>query len=361
MYKAGMRALSQNGATPTLEEVAQLAGVSRATASRVFTASPRVSPKARRAVERAAEKLRYVPNRAARTLVTGRTDSVGLVIPEPTAFLFGDPFFPRLVRGISEVLSRRLLQLVLLVPQSAEDESRLEGYLSAGHVDGVLMVSLHGADPLPQRLLERGIRVVLGGRPSGHTPVTYVDVDNVGGAGAAVAHLAAAGRRKIATISGPLDMGAGVDRLQGYQDALRHAGLTVDASLQEAGDFGQESGARAMQALLRRHPDIDAVFCASDVMAAGALETLRRERLRVPDEVAVVGFDDSTIATSTVPALSSVRQPIEEMGREMARLLLAGLDSPAAGGKRVILATELIVRASSVKGGGNRDANPHRL
>lgn len=351
MYKRGVRALPQNGANPTLEEVAKVAGVSRATASRVFTASPRVSAKARRAVERAAEKLRYVPNRAARTLVTGRTDSVGLVIPEPTAFLFGDPFFPRLVRGISEVLSRRLLQLVLLIPQSAQDEARLEGYLSAGHVDGVLMVSLHGNDPLPERLLQRGTRVVLGGRPSGNSPVTYVDVDNVGGARAAVEHLVGLGRKKIATVTGPLDMAAGVDRLQGFHDGLRQAGLRADASLEHAGDFGQESGAKAMKVLLDRHPDLDAVFCASDVMAAGALDTLRRHKRRMPEDVAVVGFDDSTIATSTAPSLSSVRQPIEEMGREMARLLLAGLDSPASGGKRVILATELIVRASSFKGG----------
>src|SRR5881409_1830283 len=204
--KRGVRALPRNGATgngnPTLEEVARVAGVSRATASRVFTASPKVSPKARRAVERAAEKLRYVPNRAARTLVTGRTDSVGLVIPEPTAFLFGDPFFPRLVRGIGDVLSRRLLQLVLLMPQSPADETRLEGYLSAGHVDGVLMVSLHGNDPLPERLLERGMPVVLGGRPSANSPVNFVDVDNIGGARMAVEHLIAGRHRRIATVTG---------------------------------------------------------------------------------------------------------------------------------------------------------------
>jgi len=347
-----VRALPQNGSTvPTLEEVAKLAGVSRATASRVFTASPRVSARAKRAVERAAHKLSYVPNRAARTLVTGRTDSVGLVIPEPTALLFGDPFFPRLVRGISEVLSRRQLQLVLLAPQSAADESRLESYLSAGHVDGVLMVSLHGNDPLPERLQKRGTPVVIGGRPTGNGAVTYVDVDNVGGARMAVEHLFATGHKRIATISGPLDMGAGIDRLQGYRDAIRQGGLHVDESYEQAGDFGQESGAIAMQALLGRHPDLDAVFCASDVMAVGALEILRKHQRRIPLDVAVVGFDDSSIATSTVPALSSVRQPIEEMGREMARLLLSAIDAAGSGGKRVILATELVVRTSSGQGG----------
>ena len=344
-----MRALPHNGSpAPTLEEVAKLAGVSRATASRVFTLSPRVSPRAKRAVERAAQKLRYVPNRAARTLVTGRTDSIGLVIPEPTAMLFGDPFFPRLVRGISEVLARKQLQLVLLAPQSEADETRLESYLSAGHVDGVLMVSFHGADPLPERLHQRGMPVVLGGRPSGNGHVTYVDVDNVGGARVAVEHLVGTGRKRIATISGPLDMGAGVDRLQGYREALQQAGHALDKSYEAMGDFGQESGGVAMLALLDRHPDLDAVFCASDVMASGALAVLRQHRRRVPQDVAVVGFDDSPIATSTVPALSSVRQPIEEMGREMARLLL---DQGGSGGRRVILATELVVRASSGQGG----------
>ena len=352
LYKTRVRALPQTvPVAPTLEEVAKLAGVSRATASRVFTASPRVSTRAKRAVERAAQKLSYVPNRAARSLVTGRTDSVGLVIPEPTAFLFGDPFFPRLVRGISEVLSRRQLQLVLLAPQSAADEARLEGYLSAGHVDGVLMVSFHGADPLPERLQRRGMPVVLGGRPSGNGTVPYVDVDNLGGARMAVEHLLATGRKRIATISGPLDMGAGVDRLQGYRDAIRQGGLEVDGSYEQAGDFGQESGAVAMQALLARHPDLDAVFCASDVMAAGALGVLRQQGRRIPKDIAIVGFDDSSLATSMVPPLSSVRQPIEEMGREMAGLLLSTIDMGGSGGKRVILATELVVRASSGQGG----------
>ena len=284
--------------------------------------------------------------------MTGRTDSIGLVIPEPTGLLFGDPFFPRLVRGISEVLSARQLQLVLLAPQSVAEEARLEGYLSAGHVDGVLMVSLHGADPLPQRLVRRGMPVVLGGRPSGTAPLTYVDVDNVGGARMAVEHLLAIGRKRIATITGPLDMAAGVDRLQGYRDAIRQSGLLTDESYEQVGDFGQESGAIGMQALLDRHPELDAVFCASDVMAPGALRILRQMRRRVPQDVAVVGYDDSSIATSTVPALSSVRQPDEEMGREMARLLLSKIDSPESGVRRVILTTELVIRASSGRANG---------
>jgi len=338
----------------TLEEVARAAGLSRATASRVFTDSPRVSPGARRAVERAAHRLGYVPNRAARSLVTGRSDSIGLVIPEPTARLFGEPFWPSLVRGISDTLSARELQLVLFAPQSAGDATRLERYLTGGHVDGVLLVSLHGSDPLPARLAARGVPVVVGGRPLGGTEVSYVAVDNVAGAFAALDHLVRTGRRHIATIAGPHDMPAGIDRLEGYRQGLAAAGIPVDEALVEEGDFGQESGQRAMAALLRRRPDLDAVFCASDLMAAGALRALKEAGRRVPEDVALVGYDESAIAASTEPPLSSVRQPIEEMGREMARLLLAGIEVKARVPRRVILAAELVVRRSSEGGAMTR-------
>jgi DNA-binding LacI/PurR family transcriptional regulator len=344
-----VRALPRNGKgrAATLEEVALQAGVSRATASRVFTDSPRVSPDARRAVERAAQRLGYVPNRAARSLVTGRSDSIGVVIPEPSARLFGEPFWPPLVRGISDELGKRELQLVLFAPQSPADGERLERYLTRGHVDGALLVSLHGSDPLPVRLAARGVPVVVGGRPLGGQEVSHVDVDNVAGAVAAVEHLVRTGRRVVATIGGPQDMSAGIDRLEGYRLALQAAGFAPDEALVEEGDFGQESGQRGMAALLKRRPELDAVFCADDLMAAGALRVLKEAGRRVPEDVALVGYDDSAIAASTEPPLSSVRQPIEEMGREMTRLLLAGIEAPSRTPRRVILAAELVVRASS--------------
>jgi DNA-binding LacI/PurR family transcriptional regulator len=337
---------------PTLKEVAEAAGVSRATASRVFTDSPRVSHQARRAVEHAARRLGYVPNRAARSLRTGRTGSVALVIPEPTPRLFGDPHFARVVRGISEGLSAEDLQLVLLVPQSAADEQRLERYLAAGHVDGALLISLHGHDPLPARLVERRLPVVIGGRPPVEGSVSHVDVDNVGGARAAVRHLAEQGRRTIATITGPLDMPAAQDRLEGYRTALQQAGLAGGEGLEEPGDFSHEGGIQAMRTLLERRMDLDAVFAASDLMAAGALQVLRETGRGVPDDVAMVGFDDSPFAASTVPPLSSVRQPIEEWGREMTRLLLSEIESDRPVVRRVVLATELVVRESSVTSSG---------
>jgi DNA-binding LacI/PurR family transcriptional regulator len=331
----------------TLEEVASHAGVSRATVSRVVNGSVKVSADIRRDVEVAIAELGYVPNRAARSLVTGKAGSVGVVITEPTGRLFSDPFFPRLMRGLSSGLSASDLQLVLLMPGSAEDAERTGAYLGAGHVDGVVMVSLHAQDPLPSLLATAGIPLVLVGRPPSGVAASFVDVDNRQGARSAVEHLIANGRRVIGTIAGPADMPVGIDRIAGYGEALGEAGLVVDPRLIVHGDFTQPSGAAAMRRLLEARPDIDAVFAASDLMAAGALAVLSATGRRVPADVAVVGFDDSPVATTTMPQLTSVRQPIEAMGHEVARLLVDAVEGSDPVPRRVILATELVRRASS--------------
>jgi DNA-binding LacI/PurR family transcriptional regulator len=335
----------RNGST--LEGVASVAGVSRATVSRVVNGSPRVSPDVRRDVEAAIEQLGYVPNRAARALVTRRSESFGVVITEPTGRLFSDPFFPRVLRGISLELTARDLQLILLMPNSPADVRRTGDYLSAGHVDGAVLVSLHGDDPLPSRLSEAGIPLVLVGRPPRGISASYVDVDNRQGARSAVEHLIAGHRRVIATIAGPSDMPAGIDRLAGYRDAIAEAGLPADPHLEARGDFTQASGSEAMTRLLAERPDLDAVFAASDLMAVGALSVLVAAGRRVPRDVAIVGYDDSTVATSTNPQLTSVHQPIEEMGREVARLLVEAVEGTDRVIRRVILATDLVKRASS--------------
>jgi DNA-binding LacI/PurR family transcriptional regulator len=331
----------------TLEEVASHAGVSRATVSRVVNGSPKVSPDVRRAVEAAVLELGYIPNRAARSLVTRRSGSIGVVITEPTGRLFTDPFFPRILRGISGALNARDLQLVLLMPSGPADTQRTADYVAAGHVDGILLVSLHGDDPLPDRIAQAEIPYVVGGRPLRTPAASYVDVDNRGGARSAVEHLIANGRRMIATITGPADMGAGVDRLAGYREALDEAGIAADPTLIALGDFTQEGGAAATERLLKARPDIDAIFAASDLMAAGAMGVLETAGRRVPQDVAVVGYDDSAVATTLRPRLTSVRQPIEEMGHEMARLLVDRVEGTDSVQRRVILATELVKRASS--------------
>jgi DNA-binding LacI/PurR family transcriptional regulator len=331
---------------PTLDQVAERAGVGRGTVSRVINGSPQVSEHTRRAVEAAVAELGYVPNLAARALVTRRTDAVALVISESEERVFGEPFFAGVVRGISAGVTAAGRQLVLAF--AAGEDRPLERYLTPQHVDGVLLVSLHGDDPLPEVLRNRGLPVVLGGRPPSGYGGAYIDVDNIGGARAGVAHLIARGRRRIATISGPHDMGAGQDRLAGYRSALAAAGLVEDPALVVEGDFSEISGLQATRDLLARRPDVDAVFAANDLMAIGALRALREAGRRVPEDVAVVGFDDAPLSRWTEPPLSTVRQPVDEMGREMAEMLIrliSGVDADAH--RSAVLPTELVVRASS--------------
>ena len=331
---------------PTLEEVAAYAQVSRATVSRVINTSPRVSPEARAAVERAVERLGYVANSAARSLVTQRTDSVALVVSEPDVRVFADPFFGGVVWGAGRELTLAGKQLVLIMAQSESDRARVQRYVAGGHVDAVLLLSLHGADPLPASFARAGVPTVIGGRPLNDVSMPYVDMDNRGGARDAVSYLLQRNRTQIATIAGPQDMCPGVDRLAGYRDAL--GSRRSRRSLIAYGTLSQESGEQAMTELLERDPGLDAVFAASDLMAAGALRALRRAGRRVPEDVAVVGFDDLDLASMTDPALTTVRQPIVEMGRQMASLVLALAERPHAPRARgLILPTELITRQSA--------------
>lgn len=296
---------------------------------------------------RAVDELGYVPNLAARSLVTQRTDSIALIVSEPPTRVFSDdPFFAGIIRGVSQELDAADKQLVLMLAESGASHDRVERYAAAGHVDGVLVASIHGADPLPGTLARMGIPVVGSGRPLAATAMTYVDMDNVGGAASAVEHLLASGRQRIATIAGPQDMIAGIDRLKGYRTALRDSNRR---SIVAVGDFTRESGALAMKQLLADDPALDAVFVASDIMAMGALRALRQAGRRVPDDVAVVGFDDIDNARYTEPALTTVRQPTVEMGREMVRLVLR-LSAGEPAESPVILPTELVVRESSTAG-----------
>jgi DNA-binding LacI/PurR family transcriptional regulator len=312
--------------------------------------NPRVSPDAKRAVDKAIAQLGYIPNRAARSLVTRRSDTIGVVIPAPTARLFADPFFLLFLNGIGTALAPRGNQLVLVMPQSGEEERRLEQYVAAGHIDGVVITALHAHDPLAERLAARGVPVVVNGSPPPGAKASYVDADNRGGAAAAAAHLVAQGRRRIATISGSLDMPAARDRVQGFRDAIEAAGLDPDPSLEEAGNFNQEDAARAMQLLLERNPELDAVFVASDSMAVAAIAVLHGSGRRVPDDVALVGFDDQPIASTTLPRLSTVRHPIDAMSRELVRILLHNIDASDRLPRQVVFPTELVIRESSVRG-----------
>ncbi|WP_165984351.1 LacI family DNA-binding transcriptional regulator [Streptomyces sp. YIM 98790] len=338
----------------TLEQVARVAGVSRATVSRVINGEPTVAPELRKVVERAIAETRYVPNRAARSLVTRRTDSVALVISEReqrevtgpfVGRMFTDPYFGRVVTGLLGVLRPRGVQMMLMLTDDETSREQLIGYLQQGHVDGVVLISSHAEDPLPGRLAETGLPVVLAGRPASAVPVTYVDLDQFTGARMAADHLAAGGRRRVVTIAGPLDMPAGQERLAGFRTAMAAHGQP-DVPWAE-GDFTQQSGTDCMRRLIADHPGLDAVFAASDLMAVGALAALHRLGRRVPEDVAVVGFDDNAVAVACDPPLTTVRQPVEEMAAEMARLLLRRISSGEGLPPSVVFHPTLITRASA--------------
>ncbi|GGZ38602.1 LacI family transcriptional regulator [Streptomyces poonensis] len=352
--------VTETAPRPTLEAVAARAGVSRATVSRVVNGGEGVREPLVERVRRAVEELGYVPNQAARSLVTRRHDAVAVVIAEPETRVFADPFFALQLRGISKELTAHDSQLVLLLTESRDDYARVGRYLAGGHVDGALVFSLHLDDPLPELIRGADVPTVFGGRPGwgegarGTAPTPYVDSDNRGGARDAVRHLLGLGRSRIAHITGPLDQTSTVDRLDGYRDVMADA----DPRLVVEGDFTPAGGERAMRELLDRCPDLDAVFAANDLSASGALRALRTLGRRVPEDVALVGFDDMLpVAEQTDPPLTTVRQNTEEMGRLMASLLLRGLDrqggggaeEPGAGGapSGVVLPTTLVRRASA--------------
>ncbi len=329
---------SRPASRPTLDQVAAQAGVGRGTVSRVLNGSPQVSAGARAAVQQAIADLGYVPNRAARALVTRRTDSVALVISESEERLFGEPFFAGVVRGISAGLADTSLQLWLAMSRSPIERLRVEYHLTSQYVDGVMLLSLHHDDPLPAVLADRGLPVVIGGPPAESAPwVGVVDVDNAGGARQAIEHLRGTGRERIALIAGPPDTAPGAARLAGCGP--------WDEDLVGYADFRETGGAEAMRTLLARHPDLDGVFVASDLMAVGALTALREAGRRVPDDVAVVGFEDAAFARHADPALTTIHQPVEEMGREMARLLADMIH----GGEplHLVLDTHLVRRGSA--------------
>jgi DNA-binding LacI/PurR family transcriptional regulator len=336
-----------------LEAVAARAGVSRATASRVVNGGDGVREPLVERVRRAVEELGYVPNQAARSLVTRRHDAVAVVIAEPETRVFADPFFALQLRGISKELTAHDSQLVLLLTEGRDDHARVGRYLAGGHVDGALVFSLHLDDPLPELIHGAGVPTVFGGRPGwgdGARRAVYVDSDNRGGAREAVRHLVGLGRTRVAHITGALDQTSAVDRLDGFRDVRGDA----DPGLVVEGDFTPAGGERAMRELLERCPDVDAVFAANDLTASGALRVLRERGRRVPDDVAVIGFDDMLpVAEQTDPPLTTVRQDIEEMGRLMARLLLRDLDRRAGkqgadgGPAGVVLPTTLVRRVSA--------------
>ncbi len=327
----------------TLEDIARLSGVSRSTVSRVINAEVNVKEGTRQKVQEVINSYNFQPNLAARGLVTGRTNVIGVVIPASVAVVFTDPYFPQLLQGISALCNTRDYSVMLWLAEPEFERRMISRILHNGLVDGVVVASIAMDDPIIQSLIESKMPFILIGRHPTED-VNYLDVDNVQAGRKATMHLVRLGYKRIATITGKQSQVAGYDRYQGYVKALQDSDHPVKPELVAEGDFTEESGYKGMQRLLKYKPD--AVFVASDMMAFGAMRALRDANLRIPEDVAVVGFDDIPASSKTIPPLTTVRQAIVQMGSLAVDVLINIIETGTKTTQKVIMDTELVVRES---------------
>jgi LacI family transcriptional regulator len=329
----------------TLEEIGKLAGVSRGTVSRVINNHPHVSEKARERVLEVIEQTGYLPNLAARSLASQKSKILGLVFPRSVQAFFSDPYFPRFTQGVAQACNEKDYTLSLFIFYSAEDEQKLFPRISQrGQLDGVIVQATTANDPIIASIREGEIPCVFAGRAPKYADANFVDVDNRSGAYIAVSHLVQLGRQRIATITGPLDQTAGMDRKEGYIQALRDRNRSIDENLISVGDFSQVSGYHAASNLLPHKPD--AIFVASDVMAIGAMQAIYEAKLKVPDDIAIVGFDDLPPAKYASPPLTTIRQPIMRLGCKAVEMLLDIVDNGSYSPQRMVFDTQLVIRES---------------
>lgn len=328
----------------SLEDIARIVGVSKSTVSRVVNNHPNVSHHTRERVLAAIREHNFYPNTAARALVTQRTHVLSVIIPQALSSTFTDPYFPALIQSISVTASQHDYAIMLWIGNTEEEEERfLNRIISNRFSDGVLVASAIDGDPLIRTLTESEIPFVLVGPPQPGV-MHWVDVDNLAGGRAAVEHLIKLGYRRIGTITGPLNMGAAQHRLQGYREAFQNAQRPIDEQLIVVGNFDELSGYRAMRQLIEA--GVDAVFAASDTMAIGALRAIAEADLCVPDDIAVIGHDDLPFAANTTPPLTTVHQPVTDLGRSAADLLIRLVEGTLNDHQSVMLAAHLIIRGS---------------
>jgi LacI family transcriptional regulator len=327
----------------TIRDVARRAGVGQATVSRVLNGSA-ARPETRERVLKAAAELGFVPNRLARGLVAKSTRTIGLVIPDIT-----NPFFPSLTRGVEDSASSGGYSVFLCNTDNDPATEELElRRLSEHRVDGIIFVGTTNRRDLLESVLATGVPMVMTDRPVDDLDADSVLVDNNAGARAACRHLIDLGHRRIGLVAGTSRTRTGQERVTGYREALREAGISVDESLMAQGNYTLESGYQAAQVLFGRFPRPTAIFAANDVMAIGVIRAAEEAGLTVPDDLSVVGYDDIQFASMVRPALTTVRQPAYEMGRSAMTMLLERISGEAAGaGRQHLFQPELVVRATT--------------
>jgi LacI family transcriptional regulator len=328
----------------TLSDVAAYSGVSRATISRVLNNNPQVAPELRARVLEAVQALGYQPNRAARRLRADSSDILGLIIPD-----IENPFYISAIRGIQDLASEN--QMSLLLCNTDEDPAKQQMYLSvmeAEQVAGLIIAPTHVHDgEVLRKFTQSDIPVILIDRRVDCQDFDAVTVDNVSGAYAAVKHLIDNGYTRIAMIGGSPVLSISHERFQGYKDAHAHAGIKMEKMLAKEGGFDAGSGYQLTRELLLSSRRPQAIFAANNLITLGVLRAIRELGLVIPDDIAIVAFDDMPWFSELRPPLTAVSQPTYELGQEAVRLLLRRLDEPDAPFRNVVLQARLIVRESS--------------
>lgn len=328
-----------------MEDIARKAGVSRSTASRVVNEHPNVSDDVRQRVLQVIQETGYQPHAAARTLASQRSWMIGLILPRAVSNFFTDPYYPRLTQGIASACNQNNYTLSLFLVSTREDEEKIFPRVARkGFLDGLLIQSGQIGDHLIDRLMNTDIPLVIIGRPFHLKGVSYVDVDNVDATQRAVNHLISLGYKRIGTIAGPSNATVGIDRMEGYLKALQENEIAKDDSLIIEADFTELDGYRAMQKLLPAKPQ--AIFAASDIIALGAMRAVKEAGLKVPDDVAFVGFDDQPLPTKPDPELTTIRQPVYRLGGRAVETLIELIENGADAARSIIMETQLIVRQS---------------
>jgi LacI family transcriptional regulator len=330
----------------TLEDVAHQAGVSRSTVSRVVNNQPNVRETVRERVLEIIQNTGYSPHAAARTLASQHSWTIGLILPLSVSIFFTDPYYPHLTKGIAQSCNLHDYTLAFYLVGTKEDERIIfPRVVGKGLLDGVLVQSGHHGDQwIIGRMIDASIPILVLGRPFRSDNVSYIDIDNISAAYTAVSHLIRLGHKHIGTITGPTSSTVGLDRLEGYRRAILERSLVLDEAMIIEGDFTEAGGYYAMNKLLASKPD--AVFAASDIMALGAIRAIYEHGLRIPDDIAIVGFDDLPIATHSDVQLTTVRQPVVQFGIQAVELLLDLIENGINPPRHIILDTELIIRDS---------------
>jgi LacI family transcriptional regulator len=328
----------------TLEDIARMSGVSRSTVSRVINGDRNVSEQTRLNVQSIIQSIDFVPNLAARGLAAGHTRVIGLVIPTGVMAIFTDPYFPLVIQGVSSACNARGYSVMLWLAEPEYERRTISQIMYNGLIDGVVVSSMQVNDPLIERLSESKQPFITIGRHPTNDKINYVDIDNRAGAYQGVSHILRTGHKRVGVINGPHNTIASQDRYQGYLDALRERGVSLIPELVAEGEFSDTTGYLAMKHLLPHCPD--AVFVASDAMAFAAMRAIQEAGLRIPEDIAVVGFDDLPAAATSTPPLTTVRQAIQRTGSIAAEVLVDMIEHPDQSVHRIVLPTELVYRSS---------------